>query len=126
MCGCAVPAGEPELRHDASLRSDEAANLIEIGPLVVGYGEGGKRDRMSEADNRSAGTPTLAAILNVLFKKADMPWPLCSFGPAIRIIPFLRQQYTRADPELAFDLSPDFMGTLGEGCVVLTFAELCV
>jgi hypothetical protein len=88
MRGCAVPAGEPELRHDASLRSDEAANLIEIGPLVVGYGEGGKRDRMSEADNRSAGTPTLAAILNVLFKKADMPWPLCSFGPAIRIIPF--------------------------------------
>ena len=38
----------------------------------------------------------------------------------------LRQQYTRADPELAFDLAPDFMGALGEGCVVLTFAELCV
>ena len=28
--------------YDASLRSDEAANLIEIGALVVGYGEGGK------------------------------------------------------------------------------------
>jgi hypothetical protein len=34
----------------------------------------------------------------------------------------LRQQCTRADPELAFGLSPDFMGAPGEGCVVLTFA----